>query len=107
LLLIEPGGTNWGAVLFEKVREFNKDWTIFPCAFFDTEWTSNTLNENPYLFEPFKNIYTEYSMHSNLDGVFTWHWHGRWDEQIELGSKWQILENKFNEYIKDKFKIEY
>jgi hypothetical protein len=26
------------------------------------------------------------------DGAFAWHWHNRWDDAIEPGSKFQILE---------------
>ena len=40
-----------------------------------------------------------------FDGAFTWHWHNRWDDVIEIGSKFQILEEKhltmFHKLIKE------
>ena len=31
-----------------------------------------------------------------FDGAFTWHWHNKWDDLIEAGSKFDILEKKIN-----------
>jgi hypothetical protein len=36
------------------------------------------------------------------DGVFSWHWHNGWREEIEVGSKWEILESRFDKEVKEK-----
>jgi hypothetical protein len=107
-----PGTTAWSTDLYQKVREYNKNWTIFPCAFFNTEWQIFLTPEQKkdvknqelvkFIMYPFKK--TELS-DKLYEGVFTWHWHNGWDENIENGSKWQIFEEKFNEEIKKKFNI--
>lgn len=108
---IRPGTTNWSSDLYQRVRNINSNWTVFPCGFFNTEWqiqlSPKEKSQNPELVKfityPFKK--TEYS--NNLyDGVFSWHWHNNWTVEVENGSKWEILENKFNTTIKEKFNIE-
>ena len=32
-----------------------------------------------------------------FDGAFTWHWHNKWNDNIEEGSKFEILEKITNE----------
>lgn len=44
---------------------------------------------------------TKYS-NQLYDGVFSWHWHNNWNTPIEIGSKWQIIENKFDNLLKKK-----
>lgn len=110
------GTVNWSTTLYQKVRRFNKDWTIFPCAFFNTEWqiklTEYQKKHDPefkelvdFIVHPFKK--TEWSQKLLYDGVFSWHWHNNWKAEIETGSKWQILEHKFNNEIKSKFDIQH
>jgi len=111
---VYSGTVNWSTVLYQKVRSYNKDWTVFPCAFFNTEWqiklTEEQKNNDPeyrelvnFILYPFKK--TEWSSKLMYEGVFSWHWHNNWNAEIEIGSKWQILEDKFNNEIKTKFKI--
>lgn len=78
----------WGKILYQQVRRKNKDWNVFPCAWFNTEWLLDNLN-------PFKKI-DDIDLY---DGAFTWHWHNRWDEPIDSGSKFDILDT----IIRDKF----
>ena len=33
-----PGSTAWSTDLYQKIRRTNKNWTVFPCGFFNTEW---------------------------------------------------------------------
>ena len=33
------------------------------------------------------------------DGAFAWHWHNRWDDRIEDGSKFQRLEARIDERL--------
>jgi hypothetical protein len=107
-----PGSLNWSTELYEKVRKYNKDWTIFPSGFFNTEWQiflSEQDRKNPelrdlmnFIMFPFKKNNLSNQLY---DGVFSWHWHNGWNETIEEGSKWEILESKFNNLIYEKFKI--
>ncbi len=97
-----------GYKVYPKVREYNKNWTIFPCTFFNTEWgisnkeVGNNAEYRKFITYPYKK--TDYS-NELYDGVFSWHWHSNWDAKIEKGSKWQILEKKINNKIQNKFNI--
>ena len=33
---VHPGTINWSSTLYQKVYQYNKNWTIFPCGFFNT-----------------------------------------------------------------------
>lgn len=90
---VMPNTTNWSTNLYQKVRRYNKDWTIFPAGFFNPEWQDTTLGDwNPMKKYNFK----------TYDGAFSWHWHNKWLEKVEEGSKWQIMESKFDKLIKEK-----
>jgi hypothetical protein len=97
-----PNTLCWGKDVYVSVWQHNKNWTVFPSAFFNTEWQikEDFYNEYPGLaigrLEPFKNC--EQSKYL-FDRAFSWHWHGRWSEPIEIGSKWQIFENKIEKLL--------
>jgi hypothetical protein len=88
-----PNSHCWDRDLYTHVRNNNKNWTIFPSAFFNTEWqaTSEDVKEYPGLAEGFKPFQKCNTTHL-FEKAFSWHWHNRWGESIEIGSKWQILE---------------
>jgi hypothetical protein len=80
---LPPGEFNWGRENIRRAFARGVEVTVFPSAFFDTEWTAERR------FRPF----TRTSGGPNLyDGAFAWHWHNKWDEPIEPGSKFQMLE---------------
>ena len=84
--------TDWSATLYGEVRKINKNWTIFPCAFFNPEWQLFiNMGESAH---PFRN---GSDSKLDFDGAFSWHWHNKWDAPIEEGSKFQRLETKVNE----------
>ena len=92
------GSLHWASDLYVDVKSSNPELVIFPAAFFNPEWQSNCHVKIDYLLEPMK-------MHdySNMmyDGSFTWHWHNRWNEPIEIDSKFDILDKKLeNDFIK-------
>lgn len=107
-----PGTTNWSTDLYQRVRSFNKEWVIFPCGFFNTEWQiflskeekSDTKNAEliKFITYPFKKTDISNTLY---DGVFSWHWHNNWNEAIEIGSKWQILEERFDKKIKKNYNL--
>ena len=75
----------WGRDLYGKT--ISKETYIFPCLWFNSEWGT----ENP--LEAFKKSDSSKELY---DGSFTWHWHNRWDQEIEIGSKFHILEEIIN-----------
>jgi hypothetical protein len=95
----DPNSTCWGTDLYNKVRKFNTNWSIFPCAWFNTEWGMGI----PLL--PFQKDKSGNDSSELFDGAFSWHWHNKWDDEIEEGSKFHILENiverKFKELISE------
>lgn len=90
LLKIKPVQNTfcWGRDLYGISRQ--PETLVFPCVWFNTEWAFAIQ------FNGFKK--EEHSA-KLYDGAFTWHWHNKWDEPIEHGSKFSILE----EIIDEKF----
>ena len=76
---------NFGNKLYSRVHK--NSILALPCIWFNSEWGF----EGTFM-DPFKNIGTP----DLFDGAFTWHWHNKWDDIIEDGSKFQILEAKHN-----------
>lgn len=86
-----PNTTCWGTELYHKVRNKNANWQVFPCAWFNTEWgMSRTI-------QPFRKNFEGNESSELFDGAFTWHWHNKWDDPIEEGSKFHILESMIEE----------
>ena len=86
--------TCWGTELYRKVWKKNKNWLTLPCAWFNTEWGMNRS------IQPFRKNFEGNESSQLFDGAFTWHWHNKWDQPIEHGCKFQILES----IVEDKFK---
>jgi hypothetical protein len=86
--------TSWGNSLYSKIE--NNEVNVLPGVWFNSEWGFEDTK-----CEPFKKV----ENFSLFDGAFTWHWHNRWDDEIEKGSKFEILENKINDrFLKIKIK---
>lgn len=109
---IRPATACLSAELYSTLRETNKDWTVFPCGFFNTEWVYKFTDEEKRdhsNFELLKFIREPMAKtsHSNemYEGAFSWHWHNNWDTNVEVGSKWWLLEDKFDKLIYEKFGI--
>ena len=84
------GSLSWADELYCKVREYNKDWIVFPGAFFNPEWQHTVVCN---FFKDINNI--------NLyDGSFAWHWHNNYNEIIEPNSKFDILDKIFTSKLK-------
>ncbi len=77
--------TAFGKDIYSRIQK--NSVLALPGIWFNSEWGFEDT-----IFDPFKKI-----DHTELfDGAFTWHWHNRWDQEIEDGSKFQILEEKHN-----------
>jgi hypothetical protein len=98
-----PGDTSWSTELYTHVRQTNDDWTIFPSAFFNSEWHDD-VERNWGSHE--RNAFNDHSF-KMYDGAFSWHWHNRWDDQIHPNSKWahvkKIIDSKYEDNIKTYF----
>jgi hypothetical protein len=82
---IQLNTTAFGNCLYSRVQKNNV--LALPGIWFNSEWGFEDT-----VLEPFKKI-------DNIelfDGAFTWHWHNRWNEDIEDGCKFQIIEEKHN-----------
>ena len=77
--------TAWGNSMYSKVH--GKDLIVLPGVWFNSEWGFEGTENDP--FRKKENI-------ELFDGAFTWHWHNKWDDLIEAGSKFDILEKKIN-----------
>jgi hypothetical protein len=80
---IPPGKYNWGRENFKRAFHRGQSISVFPSPFFNTEWQADPGHQ------PFRRTPNSPEMY---DGAFAWHWHNRWDEPIEEGSKFQLLE---------------
>jgi len=81
--------TCWGWELYS--RTIRNEVLALPCIWFNSEWGYEGTTHNPF------------QKHENIDlfeGAFTWHWHNRWDEQIETGSKFDILSKQQDKEFK-------
>lgn len=99
---LPPGGTNWGCQNNMRARE-RHEFRVYPCAFFNPEWQIKLsaeekvkLSPAAVTFEPFKKH--EFSQET-YPGTFIWHWHNRWEEPIEPGCKFELMEARAEKLI--------
>jgi hypothetical protein len=90
IIEILPGDSNWGRANFRRAFDSGVRITVFPSSFFDTEWQADLH------FEPFKKTPGSAALY---DGAFAWHWHNRWDQPIQAGSKFQRLEARTDQKL--------
>jgi len=83
VMTIPPGRFNWGRENLRRAIDRGCAVTVFPSPFFNTEWQADPQ------FKPFESTPNSANLY---DGAFAWHWHNRWDEPIQEGSKFQRLE---------------
>jgi hypothetical protein len=83
VIAIPPGRFNWGRENLRRAIDRGCAVTVFPSPFFNTEWQADPR------FKPFEKTPNSANLY---DGAFAWHWHNRWDEPIQEGSKFQRLE---------------
>jgi hypothetical protein len=82
--------TSWGNSMYSKIKD--NDLWVLPGIWFNSEWGFEGTENNP-----FKKVETV----ELFDGAFTWHWHNKWDDPIEIGSKFYYLEEKINKEFKE------
>ena len=89
---LQLNSTIYGNRLYSRVERNHV--LALPCIWFNSEWGFEGTKLVPFKKE--NNI-------DFFDGAFTWHWHNKWDEDIEDGSKFQILEEKHNNLFLKQF----
>jgi len=83
------GGFCWGRDLYSKVyHAHNPNVTVFPCLMFDPDWyLDEEVGHAPFILFERKVETATYKLNDLYDGVFAYHWHGRFDWKVEKGSK--------------------
>lgn len=84
---------SWGNQMYSRINK--NDLLVLPGVWFNSEWGFEGTSCNP-----FQNI----GGVELFEGAFAWHWHNRWDDEIQEGSKFQIIESKHNSAFKTTFK---
>ena len=92
LIEIPPGKYNWGRENVRRAVERGRAITVFPSPFFNTEWQAVPQ------FEPFKKMAYSTELY---EGAFAWHWHNKWEEPIEPGCKFQLLEAQIEARLRE------
>lgn len=82
----------WGRDNLGRAVDRGCPITIFPAAFFDTDWQAEDR------FVAFKRRPSA-RLH---DGAFAWHWHNQWDANIEAGSKFQLFEERIDRRLAER-----
>ena len=77
----------WGNQLFSRLERNNI--LALPCVWFDYGWIVKTPD------------FVDVGEVKFINGPFTWHWHNKWDADIEVGSKFQLLEEKHDKIFKE------
>jgi hypothetical protein len=93
ILKLTPPSKNtfdWGNKMYSKISK--NDLLVLPGVWFNSEWGFEGTSNNP-----FKNVGNV----ELFDGAFTWHWHNRWDESIEEGSKFYVIEQLHNKLFNE------
>jgi hypothetical protein len=74
----------WGFQQANLTYELPLDMLILPCSWFDAIWITNPYNIGHHNF--FKNTDKQYNFDNFFKGSFCYHWHNRWDHNIEDNS---------------------
>jgi hypothetical protein len=90
IVAIPPGQFNWGRENLRRAFDRGFAITVFPSPFFDPEWQADPQ------FKPFENTPNSANLY---EGAFAWHWHNRWDEPIQEGSKFQRIEARIERQL--------
>jgi Glycosyltransferase sugar-binding region containing DXD motif len=91
IMTIPAGDTNWGCGSYVVAKKKIPEFTVFPTTFFDLYFV---LDEETFCVTP--------TSSELYDGIFMWHWHNRWDANIEDGSKFSVMEKITDNRLKER-----
>ncbi len=81
----------WGFQEANLTYDLPLDMLVLPCSWFDGSWISNPYNLTCDDF--FKTTDKRYNFDIFFKGAFSYHWHNRWNTQIEPNSIIKQLNN--------------
>ena len=84
----------WASDVYCSVANYNQNLIVFPASFFNPEWQLSIPIDGFGIYKYSNELF---------DGSFTWHWHNRWEYNIEKNSKFDILDCIISEKLKNKF----
>lgn len=87
----------WGFQEANITYDLPIDILVLPCSWFDSDWIENSYNIGFENF--FKNTNKKYNFDTFFKGAFCYHWHNKWNKNIEENSIFNQLIN----IIKSKF----
>lgn len=76
--------SGWGFQEAQLTYDLPLDILVLPCSWFDADWISNPYNIGADNF--FKNTNTQYNFDNFFSGSFCYHWHNRWNNDIDNNS---------------------
>lgn len=74
----------WGFQEASLTFELPLDMLVLPCSWFDPDWISNPYNLGFDTF--FENTDKQYNLDNFFNGIFCYHWHNKWNNQIHDNS---------------------
>lgn len=74
----------WGFQEASLTFDLPLDMLVLPCSWFDPGWISNPHNLGFDTF--FQNTDKQYTLDNFFNGIFCYHWHNRWNDQIHDNS---------------------
>jgi len=74
----------WGFQEASLTFELPLDMLVLPCSWFDPGWISNPYNLGFDTF--FENTDKQYNLDNFFNGIFCYHWHNKWNNQIHDNS---------------------
>jgi hypothetical protein len=96
-----PESTSWGAGIYGRVRS-RYHFTVLPYGFFNPEWTHFDGNKHDYAENPETFMIANEFSRNIYQNAFAWHWHNKWDHEVEIGSKFDLLSNMLTRSWQDK-----
>ena len=77
-------GEGWGFQQAMLTYDLPIDMIVLPCSWFDPDWIRNSCNVGFEQF--FKHQKCEYTFDNFFHGSFCYHWHNKWNIEIENDS---------------------
>jgi hypothetical protein len=86
----------WGFQDAMLTYDLPLDMIVLPCSWFDSSWIKNPLNLEFHMF--FKKTNSKYNFDTFFKGAFCYHWHNKWNNQVDntciIVQLFNIIQNK-------------
>jgi len=87
----------WGFQESNLTFDLPMKFFVLPNSWFDAGWAPNIYNLGYGTF--FKYINNEYNLKDFFPGAFCFHWHNKWNNTVEIGSQFDILEKELKKLL--------